>query len=212
MFSFLFGGAPKKRSNTSKTQKTKRSKKSGGNKSCPPGEILRSGYKTKKGTYVKPVCIEDRGKPGKGPKILPPIKHPGSLKKFGYKLDKPAKEREAALRKAIDANGAVEIIRKLNWVRVISRDDPKDAKKFTRDMKYVQKLHREEKAKGKKANTRSKSKKLEGGSTKKRRTRSVSKQVKRKTPTRKRKLKSVLKKKRRTVRRKRGGRHVSFRL
>lgn len=37
--------------------------------SCPKGKILRVGYTTKRGTTVRPTCIKDKGKPGKGAKV-----------------------------------------------------------------------------------------------------------------------------------------------
>ena len=33
---------------------------------CPPKQIMRKGYTTKAGMRVKPTCVKDMGKPGKG--------------------------------------------------------------------------------------------------------------------------------------------------
>jgi hypothetical protein len=161
MFSFLFGGS---RTRT-KSKKTK----------CPPGEILRNsyhrkGYRKTNGTYVKSKtlktgCIKDQGKPGKGPKIVPPVKHPGSLKKYGYALNKNVKDREGALKKAVKAFGANEVIRKLNYIRILNKSKKTSYGKYTRDMKFVQDM-----------------KKMEGGYEKKKKVVG-------------RKLKSILKKK-----------------
>ena len=60
--------------------------------SCKAGEIEKIGYSyTKKNTHkqvvVDPVCIKDKGKPGKGKKlIIMPEQDVGLLSKYGYNL------------------------------------------------------------------------------------------------------------------------------
>ena len=58
---------------------------------CSKGEIERVGYSfvKKTGTHVsvKPTCIKDKGKPGKGPKLITiPHEDEGLLSKYGYSL------------------------------------------------------------------------------------------------------------------------------
>lgn len=38
---------------------------------CSQGMIARKAFRRKDGSYVKASCVLDRGRPGKGPKILP---------------------------------------------------------------------------------------------------------------------------------------------
>jgi len=63
--------------------------------------------------FVPPTTftIRDRGKKGKGPKVIP-IKR-GALTKHGYSTKKSAKARHAALKKAIKEYGALSVYRKL---------------------------------------------------------------------------------------------------
>jgi hypothetical protein len=125
----------KPRSRKSASKKTKKRigsrsrkkiKKGGGSK-ISPGEILRRGHNKSKTKKSKRKTTNQ-------------AKHPDSLKKYGYSLSKNIKEREKALVKATKHYGANEIIRKLNWVRVLMQGNPKMSKKYERDMKFVQNL------------------------------------------------------------------------
>lgn len=84
---------------------------------CPKGYIMRDGYVTSKGVRVKPTCIKDRGKPGKGPKTLPETSGDLHLSDYGYKTSLSASVRRAALRKAAKDAGTLVVLRHLNLVR-----------------------------------------------------------------------------------------------
>ena len=60
---------------------------------CNKDEIVKSGYKTKKGVYVKETCIKDLGNPGKGPKLLPKLKS-GTLTSHGYSSSDKKDDRQ----------------------------------------------------------------------------------------------------------------------
>ena len=118
------------------------------NKVCKSGYI-RKGYIKKNGTKVKstvvpPVCIKDKGKKGKGPKILPPIpkKDIGMLTKLGYHLKDKVESREKALKKAVKKYGPGKVVKKINYVRILSKSNKTKYNKYTRDMKFVQKMEK----------------------------------------------------------------------
>ena len=69
------------------------------------------------------------------------IKHPGSLKKYGYDPDYPAAKRHKALRKLLKKYGYKKLIQKLNAVRVLTKNsNPKYSRIYKRDMEYVRKI------------------------------------------------------------------------
>lgn len=131
-------------------------------KVCPSGYILRKayvrkyttgvrqkGYTVKKGdktyraypssgsTIVKASCIKDRGKEGKGPQEIGPLRK-GELLKHGYTYRKSTDERHSALRKAVKEFGALGVYRKLNAVaKLSSRSEPQIAKVFKADREWV---------------------------------------------------------------------------
>jgi hypothetical protein len=133
-------------------------------KVCPPGYILRKAYVRKyttgikeKGytvhrgnktyraypssgsTVVKASCIKDRGKEGKGPQAIGPLRR-GELLKHGYTYRKSSDERHAALRKAAKEFGPLGLYRKLNAVgKLSSRTEPQIAKVFKADRNWVKK-------------------------------------------------------------------------
>jgi hypothetical protein len=137
--------------------------------SCKPGQIRRNSYKkgsyTKKdgtkvkASYVPSGCVQDRGKPGKGPKILPPVSKNISLSKYGYHLNKPVAERQAALRKASKALATLEVERRLNLIRNYSKWEPTNYKKLSADVEYMKKMYADEKAKKSKKGSKKGSKK-----------------------------------------------------
>ena len=103
---------------------------------CKKGEILRKGYKTKKGTKVKASCIKDQGLPGKGPKVLPELKK-GTLGLYSTK--KTDLSRHRALLKAARNTSKNTVIRKLNAVSILTKNtSPKSSKKVRKDMHYLQ--------------------------------------------------------------------------
>ena len=132
---------------------------------CPPGQIARKGYirrftsgikatgytvKRKNGrtykvypkktsTYVKSACIKDLGKKGKaapGQQIGPLRK--GELRKYGYIYRLPSAQRHNALRKAVNAYGALNVYRKLNAVAKLAvRTAPAASAAFKADRNWV---------------------------------------------------------------------------
>ena len=116
------------------------------NKVCKAGYI-KKGYIRKdgtkvKGSLVKPVCIKDLGKTGKGPKTLPPIpkKDVGMLSGLGYKLKESAEKRDKSLKKAVKKYGKGKVVKKLNYVRILSKSNKTKFNKLTKDMYKVQKM------------------------------------------------------------------------
>lgn len=112
-------------------------------KKCPKGQILRKGYSAKRKSTgrkyrVSAKCVKDRGNPGKGPKVIPPLKK-GALEKFGYHTAESAEKRHQALVKSVKKVGYAETIRRLNAVRVLNRNtNPSLSRLFGSDMKWVQ--------------------------------------------------------------------------
>ena len=121
---------------------------------CEKKEIRKSSYRRKsytrrdgthvKEAYVKSTCIEDKGKKGKGKKLFE-IKDEGFLRSEGYKLDKPMKTRRSSLRKASKKKGSLKVLRHLNAIRTLQKSNPDAYKKLNADVKYMQKIHAEDK-------------------------------------------------------------------
>lgn len=115
---------------------------------CPKNTILKKEYTTKKGTYVKSKCIKDRGKPGKGPKILPLLDKKISLSKFGYKVNNTKIERQKSLVKAVDdykkrkklskRDAAVKILKRVVLIRTYNKSNDKIQDIMTNDIKFIQ--------------------------------------------------------------------------
>jgi len=154
---------------------------------CPRGYIMRSGYTTRNDVVVKPTCIKDRGKKGKGPKLIPPLKK-GLLTKYGYSSKESTQKRHAALKKAAREYGAGNLVQKLNAIYVLNRNtNPKVAAIFNRDKKWVMRnleydgaAHSHKKRKRSKSKRRSK-KRSKSKKRKSRRKRSKSKSRKRRS-------------------------------
>ena len=66
------------------------------------------------------------------------IKHPGSLKRFGYSLKDSAKERHRALKKAARKYGKKKVDEKLGALKAFYRHHPKDREKVEQDEKALQ--------------------------------------------------------------------------
>ena len=120
---------------------------------CPVGTILRSGYKRKaytrsdgrhvKAVMVKPVCIPDKGKPGKTPASAKVLPKPtvGALSKYGYYNIKttPASKRRASLRNAVKNTGYATIIRRINLIANYNKlSDPVSHKIMRSDIAWIQ--------------------------------------------------------------------------
>lgn len=117
-------------------------------KVCKKGSISRrryTVYSKKRGTYkVKASCIylpkSNRARGKRSRRVLPKLKE-GSLAKYGFHVNMSPKKRKASLRKAEKAFGKSKLIKKLNAVRVLSKNtNPKASKVYTASIKYVQKL------------------------------------------------------------------------
>lgn len=135
------------------------------NMNCPDGMIARKGYvrrfrstvrregyvQTRKGrqiqvypvatsVYVKPGCIKNRGKTGKGvgsSETIAPLRK-GELMKHGYSTSLPQSERHHALESALSEFGSLGVFRKLNAVaKLTSRTAPKSSHIFAKDRDWV---------------------------------------------------------------------------
>lgn len=129
-------------------------------KKCPPGEILREGYHRKAyqrkayrrssgafiapvsvaETYVPPTCIIDRGKPGKGPKILPKPRNDMHLTKYGYRVHEPTAARHEALEKASEDNDPLTVLRRLNLIRNFQYV-PENKETMSQDVDFMKDLY-----------------------------------------------------------------------
>lgn len=124
-------------------------------KKCPKGKIMRKKYIRKKyttvtgakvrKTTVKESCIKDRGKPGKGPKTLPPIDDKPDLKQYGYSLSISSENRRKALRKAAREEGILPILRRVNLIRNYTKSVPHNYAKLSKDVDYLKELYAEKK-------------------------------------------------------------------
>jgi hypothetical protein len=118
----------------------------------PPNKLTvrRKGYTRKDGTKVKASTfkITDRGKPGRGPKTLPPIsKSPkDSLGRYGYKVSLSFTKRKEALHDAIKGLGFRQVIARLNLIRNYSQSVPENHVRLSRDVDYVSGLYKKFKA------------------------------------------------------------------
>jgi hypothetical protein len=112
-------------------------------KSCPKGTVSRKSYTKKSGAKVKSACVKSSSLRSRGimPKrVLPKLKS-GSLTKYGYHIHDTKSMRHKALKKALKTYGFATLIRKLNAVRVLSRNTaPLNSKKYTDDIKYIEKM------------------------------------------------------------------------
>ena len=131
-------------------------------KVCPKGYILRKAYVRKYTTgirekgytvhrgdqtfraypsseaaIVKAACIKDRGKEGKGPQEIGPLRR-GELLKHGYTYRKSSSERHLALRKAAKEFGPFGLYRKLDaFAKLSSRTEPQISRVFKADRNWV---------------------------------------------------------------------------
>jgi hypothetical protein len=101
------------------------------------GDVKYRAYPSSDSTVVKASCIKDRGKEGKGPQAIGPLRR-GELMKHGYTYRKSSEERHSALRKAVKEFGALGLYRKLNAVaKLSSRSEPQVSKVFKADRNWV---------------------------------------------------------------------------
>ena len=111
---------------------------------CPQGQILREGYsyetkKTGKHIDISPTCVTDKGKPGKGPKvILIPEEDIGLLTDYGYSFKKSYDDRIKAIKKATRDYSKLKILRHINALRTLNKSNEKYYKKLDKDLKWLQ--------------------------------------------------------------------------
>ena len=106
---------------------------------CKRGQIRRKYYTTKRGTKVSSRCIRDLGKRGKGPKLIPAL-NKGKLRAYGYSTSVGPTARRTALKRAMSAYGRNSVLRKLNAVKVLTRNtNPRSSAVFGRDLAWIQK-------------------------------------------------------------------------
>lgn len=133
----------------------------GDSEKCSDGKIRKKGYYRKnysrqngtkvKGSYVKSTCIEDRGKPGKGDKILPTPNDDFHFTQYGYSIKKSDKERQKALKLAADDVGIKTAARRLTLIYNLQASDDKNRivkKKMGKDVSYLWKYFHDSKQKG----------------------------------------------------------------
>ena len=114
---------------------------------CPQGEINRVGYSfikktSKKTVKIKPTCIEDKGKPGKGPKLINiPKEDEGLLSDYGYSLKKSHEDRIKAIKKAYKEHPHLKILRHLNALRTLQKSNERNYNKLNKDMKWLQEYY-----------------------------------------------------------------------
>lgn len=170
---------------------------------CPKGKIYVRGYKTKGSRKrashrVKGHCVTDKGMPGKTPKgkkILPRLRKG----EFGsYSTKKAHPKRMAILKRLISHLSYASVLKRLVLLRTYTRrSDPKSAKKYSADIRALQKFHKKHMKAGKKASSKKHS--TRKASSKKRSTKRLStrkRRVTRKKRTLKRKsVKKVSKRK-----------------
>jgi hypothetical protein len=128
-----------------------------GARRCPPGEILRKGYRREgyrrkdgarvKGGHVPATCIVDRGAPGKTPPARQWAREIPGLRGLavalgraekgflpGWAADKSAGERRAAVRRNVAKQGCLTISRKLVVIHNLNfRQNPDVAQKAMSD-------------------------------------------------------------------------------
>jgi hypothetical protein len=116
---------------------------------CPAGQIERVGYKykkksTKKTIKVSKTCIEDKGKPGKGPKLIQmPEYDVGLLSDYGYSLKLSHEDRIKAIKKSLKDHTKLKVLRHINALRTLQKSNEKLYNKLDKDLKWIQSIYEE---------------------------------------------------------------------
>ena len=114
---------------------------------CSKGKIERIAYdyikkKTKKAVKISKTCVTDKGKPGKGPKIITiPEYDVGLLSNYGYSLKEKHELRQKAIKKSIKEHDPLKVLRHINALRTLQKSNEKIFKKLDKDMKWLQKQY-----------------------------------------------------------------------
>lgn len=137
------------RQNSNRRNSKKRSSSRSKRNPCGPGEILRTAF-TRKGftrkttdgkkirvgsSRVKETCVKDKGKPGKGPQLIPPLKR-GLLSQYGYTMNASEDERRGALDEAAKNLDTLEILRHLRALVTLQRANPSVHDNMIKDFTY----------------------------------------------------------------------------
>ena len=112
-------------------------------KICPKGSISRKSFKKKSGSRLKATCVKSKNLRAKAmsPLVYLPTLKTGSLSKYGYSVLNTPRSRHIALKKAASTYGTNKLVKKLNAVRVLTRNtSPKNYIRYTDDIYYVQNL------------------------------------------------------------------------
>ncbi len=122
---------------------------------CPKGQIERIGYKytkktSKKTIRVNPICIKDKGKEGKGPKLIQmPKEDEGLLSQYGYNLKHSYEDRIKILKKAFKNENPLKILRHLNALRTLHKSNILYYNKLNKDVIWIQEYYKQNKKKNK---------------------------------------------------------------
>jgi len=95
----------------------------------------RNGYTRGDGVRVKACNV-------RGCKVRLPKARQGQLTKYGYHLDRPSVDRLQALLRGVTKDGYATIMRRLNWLAVMSKKRPTAYKKIQKDMSDLRDLLR----------------------------------------------------------------------
>lgn len=109
-------------------------------KKYPRGSISRK-KKSPIGKKIKARsrCVKSRSLRSR--RVLPPLKK-GSLTRFGYTVHESVEKRRSALRRALKAYGYSSLIKKLNAVKILTKNtSPTNSKIYGSDIKYLQNLN-----------------------------------------------------------------------
>ena len=114
------------------------------NLTCPVGKIERVGYTyikktTNQQVNVKNTCIEDKGKPGKGPKLIPiPKEDIVLLSNYGYSLKDSYEKRIKILKKINKKEDNLKVLRHVNALRTLHKSNEIYYNKLNKDFKWLQ--------------------------------------------------------------------------
>jgi len=104
--------------------------------------MKRKSAKRKSAKRKRSKSKRKRSKRRKSNRVLPKLKK-GSLKKYGYSTAASDKKRHSALKKSLKAYGYSTLIKKLNAVKVLTKNtSPKNSKVYAKDIKWVRKINK----------------------------------------------------------------------
>jgi hypothetical protein len=112
-------------------------------KNCPRGNISRKSFVKKSGVKVSATCVKSKSLRSKGmkPKVYLPKLKQGALTKHGYSVHDSSKSRHTAIKKALKEYTPGELIKKINAVRVLSKNTaPENSLIYAKDILYLEEL------------------------------------------------------------------------